>query len=78
MRALSLAAPAEHENAQETPETLAPPPRPMMMFDEREEVEAGAEIISILAEALERIAHTTTDDRTRVIAELAMAEFHGR
>jgi hypothetical protein len=38
----------------------------------------AAELISILADALERIAETTTDAAARSIAELAMAEFHGR
>jgi len=36
------------------------------------------EIVSLLAEALERIALTTTDPEARSIAELAMHEFHGR
>jgi hypothetical protein len=36
------------------------------------------EIVSLLAEALERIALTTTDPEARSIAELAMHAFHGR
>ena len=40
-------------------------------------VAEAAEMIAILADALEKIATSTTDPRARAVAEHAMVEFHG-
>jgi hypothetical protein len=46
--------------------------------DDSGEIAAAADMIGILATALEQIAETTSDETSRTIALIAMAEFHGR
>jgi hypothetical protein len=43
-----------------------------------DEISEAAEMIAILATALEQIADTSTDENARTTAMLAMTELHGR